>query len=67
MVKFINHVTGSVMWIHENRVQEYLALGDRPAEPLPSAAPVLPVSEPPKPEAKKKPPTAKKKPKAEEW
>jgi len=29
MVRFINRVTGSVMWVHESRLQEYLAAGHK--------------------------------------
>lgn len=29
MVKFINGHTGSVMWVHESRVGEYLAAGHK--------------------------------------
>lgn len=39
MVRFINHVSGGVMYVHESRVEEYLAYGDRPAEEPSSAAP----------------------------
>lgn len=36
MVKFINCHTGSVMWVHESRVEEYLAAGHKlAADPLP--------------------------------
>lgn len=34
MVKFINRLTGSVMWVHESRVDEYKAAGHKlAAEP----------------------------------
>lgn len=63
MVKFINHMTNTVMWVHESRVAEYMALGHRPAEQyLPPAEPA-PAPAPAKPAAKKK----KKKPTNEEW
>ena len=29
MVKFINKLTGSVMWVHESRVDEYKAAGHK--------------------------------------
>ena len=29
MVKFINRSTGSVMWVHESRMEEYLAAGHK--------------------------------------
>lgn len=35
MVKFINAVTGSEMWVHESRVDEYLAAGHKMALPPP--------------------------------
>lgn len=31
MVKFINAVTGTIMWVHESRVDEYKAAGHKPA------------------------------------
>ena len=31
MVRFINALTGSVMWVHEDRAEEYLAAGHKPA------------------------------------
>lgn len=42
MIRFINHMTGSVMWVHETRVAEYLAAGDRPLDELPAQDPVPP-------------------------
>lgn len=61
MVKFIS-MTGTVMYVHESRVAEYLALGHRPAEQyLPPAEPV-PAPAPAKPAKKRKA-----KPKSEEW
>lgn len=35
MVKLINAVTGSEMWVHESRVAEYLAAGHKLAPPPP--------------------------------
>lgn len=29
MIEFINALTGSQMWVHESRVEEYLAAGHR--------------------------------------
>lgn len=43
MIKFINKVTGSEMWVHETRVEEYLKAGHTIAPPPP-----LPVKEKPK-------------------
>jgi len=34
MVKFINKLTGGIMWIHESRVEEYKAAGHAPAAPV---------------------------------
>ena len=31
MVKLINCHTGSVMWVHESRLEEYIAAGHKPA------------------------------------
>ena len=31
MVRFINRATGSVMWVHESRIDEYKAAGHKPA------------------------------------
>lgn len=55
MIKLINAVTGTVMYVAENRVAEYLAEGHRPAVEVPPAPP-LPKK---KPAAKKKAPTKK--------
>ena len=33
MVEMINALTGSRMWVHESRVEEYLGAGHRPAPP----------------------------------
>ena len=43
MVRLVNRLTGGDMWVHEDRVQEYLAAGHRPAAapaPEPAAEPV---------------------------
>ena len=29
MIRVVHAVTGTVMWVHESRVEEYLALGHR--------------------------------------
>lgn len=39
MVKFINGQTGSVMWVHESRVGEYLAAGHKLAGSISLSAP----------------------------
>ena len=33
MVKLVNRQTGGEMWVHESRVDEYLAAGHKPAAP----------------------------------
>ena len=35
MVAFINRYTGTVMWVHETRVEEYKAAGHKPVAPPP--------------------------------
>lgn len=35
MVKLINALTGTVMWVHEDRLEEYLAQGHKLPEPPP--------------------------------
>ena len=39
MVKFINRLTGSVMWVHETRVEEYKAAGHKLAADTPKETP----------------------------
>ena len=46
MVKFINRLTGTTMWVHEDRAEEYMAAGHTPA--------VIPADEKPKKPARKK-------------
>lgn len=36
MVRFINKITGGVMYVHENRIDEYLAAGHKLAAPPPA-------------------------------
>lgn len=31
MIELINAVTGTTMWVHEDRLEQYLAAGHRPA------------------------------------
>lgn len=50
MIKLINALTGSVMWVHEDRLQEYLAAGHK----------LAPAPEPPQPAPKKPRSSAKK-------
>ena len=33
MVRFVNKTTGGPMWVHESRVEEYLAAGHKLAAP----------------------------------
>ena len=35
MIRMINAITGSTMWVHESRVEEYLAAGHKLAAPPP--------------------------------
>lgn len=59
MIPLINQLTGGTMWVHESRLEEYLAAGHKLA-----ASPKLtgaPKAKPEAPAAKK--PAAKKKPK----
>lgn len=39
MVRMISAHTGTVMWVHESRVEEYLERGHRLAPPPPPPAP----------------------------
>ena len=41
MIKFINKVTGTVMWVSEDRAEEYKAAGHKPA-----AVPQKPAAKP---------------------
>ena len=49
MVKLINALTGSVMWVHEDRLPEYLTAGHKLAPP-----PEPPQPAPKKPRSKSK-------------
>ena len=53
MVRMVNRVTGSDMWVHNTRVDEYLAAGHRLATPPAPPAPSAPVKRPQKKTAKK--------------
>ena len=35
MIKMIHALTGSIMWVHETRVEDYLARGHKMAPPPP--------------------------------
>ena len=35
MVQMVNALTGSIMWVHESRVEEYLRRGHKLASPPP--------------------------------
>lgn len=37
MVKMINRLLGSVMWVADERVEEYLSAGHKLADPAPKA------------------------------
>ena len=58
MIKFISKYTGSIMYVHEDRVDEYLAAGYQIAPPPP--LPEKPVKETKLPE-QEKPKTKRKK------
>jgi hypothetical protein len=47
MVQMVNALTGSIMWVHESRVEEYLRRGHKLASPPP------PPAKPKRPRAKK--------------
>ena len=47
MIRLINGLTGSDMWVHETRLEEYLAAGHKlPAAP-PAEVPTEPAKKPP--------------------
>lgn len=48
MVRMISAHTGTVMWVHESRVDEYLARGHALAVPPAKPAPEEPVKRPAK-------------------
>lgn len=50
MIKLVNALTGSEMWVHESRLDEYLRAGHT----------LAPVPEPPKPEKPARKPRASK-------
>ena len=43
MIKFINRITGTEMWVSEDRAEEYKAAGHKPAAipPKPAAKPAI--------------------------
>ena len=47
MIRMINRTTGSTMWVHESRLNEYLEAGCRLASPPEKPAPAEPVKRPP--------------------
>lgn len=51
MIRMINCLTGSTMWVAESRLDEYLGAGHKLASPPVKPAPAEPVKRPP---AKKK-------------
>ena len=51
MIRMINAITGSTMWVHESRLDEYLGAGHKLASAPKKPAPAEPVKRPP---AKKK-------------
>ena len=53
MIKLINARSGGEMWVHESRLDEYLAAGHKPAAPPDMPAPP-PEREPDRPAKKTK-------------
>ena len=53
MVRMVNKLTGGPMWVHESRLEEYLALGHKLAEPPVKPVPATPVKRPPRKTARK--------------
>ena len=47
MIRMINAITGSTMWVHESRIDEYTAAGHKLAAPPAKPAPAEPVKRPP--------------------
>ena len=47
MIRMINKTTGSTMWVHESRLDEYLEAGHKLASPPEKPAPAEPVKRPP--------------------
>lgn len=55
MVKFINRITGTEMWVHESREQEYINAGHKRATEEPIKEPEKkPAEQPPKRKATRK-------------
>lgn len=54
MIRMINGITGSTMWVSEDRLEEYLKAGHRLATPPVKPVPAEPVKRPPKKKAAKK-------------
>ena len=57
MIRMINKATGSTMWVHPSRIDEYLEAGHKLASAPEKPAPAEPVKRPP---ARKKKSTATK-------
>ena len=47
MIRLVNRLTGSVMWVHPSRLDEYLEAGHRLASPPEKPQPAEPVRRPP--------------------
>ena len=47
MIRMINAITGSTMWVHESRLDEYLGAGHKLASAPEKPVPVEPVKRPP--------------------
>ena len=54
MVAFINALTGGPMWVHESRVEEYLAAGHKLVSEAPAAKPAKEAPKPKTPAKRKK-------------
>jgi len=52
MIKLINRLTGGPMWVHESRVEEYLAKGHILAPPPKPAHPLIKAEDEPAPAKK---------------
>lgn len=53
MIKFINKISGGDMWVHESRVEEYLAAGHKLAAPPKPDHPLIRDEKPAKPAKRK--------------
>ena len=54
MIRMINGITGTTMWVSEDRLEEYLKAGHKLATPPVKPRPTEPVKGPPKKKAANK-------------